>query len=96
MFFLLCLDFGKAFASVHRANLWYKLRRNGISDNMLKCVGEIYDEVKFCVKCGEHEVTVFIEQKRGARQGCSLTPYLLNIFTDDLIDYINKKTHMHQ
>jgi hypothetical protein len=42
------------------------------------------------VKCGEDEVTDFIEQKRGVRLGCSLSPYLFNIFIGDIMDYISK------
>jgi hypothetical protein len=86
------VDFEKALDSVHREALWCKLRRKGISDNMLKCIRDMYeyDGIKFCVKCGEDEVTGFIEQKRGVRQGCSFSQYLSNIFIDDIIDYISK------
>jgi hypothetical protein len=47
------VDFEKAFDSIHREALWYKLRRKGISDNMAKCIREMYDGIKFCMKCGE-------------------------------------------
>jgi hypothetical protein len=42
------------------------------------------------MKCGEDLVTDFIEQERGVRQECSLSPYFFNIFIDDIIDYISK------
>jgi hypothetical protein len=42
------VDFEKAFDSIQRAALWYKMRRNGISDNMVKCIREMYDGIKMC------------------------------------------------
>jgi hypothetical protein len=43
----------EAFGSVRREELLYKFRRKGISDYMVTCIKEIYDWIKFCVKCGE-------------------------------------------
>lgn len=57
---------------------------------MVKCITELYDGIKFCVKCEEDEMTNFIKRRRGARQGCSLSPYLFNIFMEYIIVYISK------
>jgi hypothetical protein len=57
------VDIGKALDLIHRETLWYKLRRKGISGNMVTC-NKMYDGIRFCVKCREDEVTGFIEQKR--------------------------------
>jgi hypothetical protein len=66
------------------------LRGKGISGNMGKCIEEMYDRIKFCVKCGEDEVIDFIEQGRRVRKGYGFSLYLFNIFMDDIIDYISK------
>jgi hypothetical protein len=67
------VDFEKAFESVHREDLWYKLRRTEISDNMVKCIKEMY-----------LTRLSFVEKRS------SLSPYLFNIFIDDIIDYVSK------
>jgi hypothetical protein len=57
---LVICRFEKASTSVHGEALWYKLRRKVMSDNMVKRIKEMYDGIKFRVKCGEDEVTDFI------------------------------------
>jgi hypothetical protein len=44
------------------------LRRKGLRGNMVKCIREVDDGIKICVKCGDDEVTDCIEQKRGVEE----------------------------
>jgi hypothetical protein len=48
-----CLvDLEKAFDSTDWEALWFKMRKKGVSDNMVECIKKMYDDTKFCVKCG--------------------------------------------
>jgi hypothetical protein len=42
------------------------------------------------VKCGGDEVRDIVEQRRAVKTGCSLSPYLFNIFIDDIMNYISE------
>jgi hypothetical protein len=83
------VDFKKAFDSIDRETLWFKMRRIGVGENMANCIKIMYECTKFCMKCGENKVTTFAPQTRGVRQGCSLSQYLFNIFINDNMEYIN-------
>jgi hypothetical protein len=74
-------DLEKAFDSIDREVLWFKMRNKSVSDNMVECIKKMYNDTKLCVKCSSNEVTDFVEQRRGVRQGCSLNPYLFNILS---------------
>jgi hypothetical protein len=70
--------------------LWFKMRRKGVSVDMFECIKRMYSGAKFCMKCRDDETTDFVEQRRGVTQGCSLSPYVFNIFIDNVIDCISK------
>jgi hypothetical protein len=54
------------------------MRRIGVSENMVNCIKIMYEGTKFCVKCGENEVTTFTPQTRGGGQtGVQFKPILV-------------------
>jgi hypothetical protein len=61
------VDFEKAFDSINREVLWFKMRTKGVSERMVSCLSNMYEEIKFCVRCGDNEVTNFVTQTKGVR-----------------------------
>jgi hypothetical protein len=49
--------FEKAFDSINREALWYKMRMKGTSYNMTSYIKSKYDNDQFCVTCRKNEVT---------------------------------------
>jgi DNA-directed RNA polymerase subunit M/transcription elongation factor TFIIS len=45
------------------------MRMIGGNENMANCVRMMYEGTKFCVKCGENEITTFAPQTRGLDRG---------------------------
>jgi hypothetical protein len=51
-----------------------------VSERVVSYLSNMYEGIKFCVRRGENEVTNFVTQTKGVRQGCDLSPYLFNIY----------------
>jgi hypothetical protein len=58
---------------------------------MVSNIEKMYQDIIFCVKCGENQRSSCAPQTKGLRQGCGLGPYLFNIFINDITDYIDKE-----
>ena len=73
------IDFSKAFNSVYRQGLWYKLIKIGCTGNMLRIIRSLYSKVRCSVR-GHHGMTEFFLTMLGLQQGAILSPYLFAFF----------------
>ena len=84
------VDYTKAFDSVWREALWYKLINNGIQGKILNVVTNLYAQVKSCVFLNGKKSDFFISA-RGVRQGENLSPLLFSLFVNDIEDEFLKQ-----
>ena len=77
------IDFKKAYDSVWREGLFYKLLLWGCGKSFLKCILDMYSSLRYSVKL-EDGTTPFFNSFIGVKQGCNLSPTLFNIFINDV------------
>ena len=82
------VDCRKAFDTVNRDCLWFKLMSLGIHGKILQAIQSLYVNVSCAVKVNEH-FTDFFPVKQGLKQGCGLSPALFSIYINDLAAEIN-------
>ena len=75
------VDLDKAYDSVSREKLWKVLDEYGVKGKLLRAVQALYVDGRARVKVGRMESELF-GVCRGVRQGCTLSPWLLNVFMD--------------
>ena len=67
------VDFQKAYDSVWRDGLMFKLAQCGINGHFLKSVNSMYKSSECCVRVGD-QITVFFENNIGVKQVEVLSP----------------------
>ena len=77
------VDFSKAFDSINRTALIYKLGTIGIKGNMLKLLINMYNSSDYIIK-SDGKYSSPINSKFGVKQGCNLSPLLFNLFVNDI------------
>ena len=77
------IDFSKAFPSINRTALVYKLGNMGIKGNMLKLFINMYSTADYIIK-SDGKFSVPIGSRFGVKQGCNLSPLLFNLFVNDI------------
>ena len=77
------IDFRKAFDYLNRDCLWFKLLKSGIRSDMYDIIKHMYEETTASVK---HQgiLSDIFECNLGVRQGESISPFLSNLFLNDL------------
>ena len=77
------IDYKRAFDSVYRNGLWYKLIKNGIDGKLFSIVRSIYADVKSCVR-NMNTLSDFFSSDVGWMQGEVISPFLFSLFINDL------------
>ena len=62
------IDYKKAFDSINRIALWYKLLNHNIDGNFLKVVHSMYNNAKSCIRQGTN-ISDYFYSNVGVRQG---------------------------
>ena len=75
------IDYSKAFDRVHHEQLINCLERIEIDGKDIRIITNLYWHQKAAIKI-DNELSPFTAIQRGVRQGCVLSPYLFNIYTE--------------
>ena len=78
------IDYSKAFDCVNHSKLWNTMQKMGAPEHIVNLLKELYYQqtAKVRTQCGDTE---WFSIGKGVRQGCILSPYLFNIYSEQII-----------
>ena len=79
--YLCFIDYSKAFDCVDHEKLWLTPREIGIPEHLINIMCSLYNRQEVTVKT-EKSNTEWFTIGKGVRQGCILSPYLFNTYTE--------------
>jgi hypothetical protein len=82
--FILFVDYEKSNYSLNRGKLW-KFLRDEEPTQLLKAIRNLYQNSKISIKYKDGQISEPINTNRGVRQGCGLSPDLLNTYINKAI-----------
>ena len=85
------IDYAKAFDRVKHSEVIASLEKVGIDGKDIQIIIELYWNQKAAIRVND-ELSEPAEIKRGVRQGCVLSPYLFNIYTEFIFRESNELT----
>ena len=78
------IDYAKAFDCVDHNQLWKILKEMGIPDHLICLLRNLYAGQETTVRTG-HGTTDWFQIGKGVRQGCILSPCLLNLYAEKVM-----------
>ena len=83
-FYILFVDFSKAYDSVNRSKLWQILIENGLKGKILDLLQSMHKDVLAAVKFDRNRITDYFKCMNGVKQGCVLSTLLFSIYLSKL------------
>ena len=80
-FYFCFIDYAKAFDCVDHNKLWEILKEGGIPDHLTCLLRNLYAGQEATIRTG-HRTTDWFQIGKGVRQGCILSPCLLNLYAE--------------
>ena len=84
------IDYQKAFDTIWRDGLWFKLVKEGIGGKFLNIIKNMYSKSKSCVLINGQK-SQFFSSQAGVRQGEILSPLLFAFYINDLEEFLKSK-----
>ena len=83
------MDIAKAYPSVWRKGMWYKLGKLGVRGKMWRVIRSFYAKCEVGVRVGGG-IDSWYEECVGLREGCVLSPLLFAIYINDLPEELER------
>ena len=75
------IDYTKAFGCVYHNKLWKILQEMGVPDHLICLLRNLYAGQEATVRT-KHGTTDWFQIRKGVRQGCTLSSFLFNLYTE--------------
>ncbi len=86
-YYMIFIDFQKAFDSVPHNLLLYTLLKHGIHGRIFTVIKSLYSKLKSSIRVKEG-VTECFDCTIGTRQGCMLSPFMFTLYMNELIEML--------
>ncbi|KAI5718650.1 hypothetical protein M8J77_024598 [Diaphorina citri] len=90
--YLSFVDLEKAFDNVNWSKMFELLKKIGINFKDRQIIHSLYKNEVGVIRSGEVQEEAVIQ--KGVRQGCSLSPYLFNVYVQEAINHIKEDTNV--
>ena len=84
------IDLKKAYDTVWRIGLFYKLLKQKTPNKIFSIIASMYSSTTFRIKFS-NGITELFHSERGVKQGDVLSPLLFNFYIDDLVKALNTR-----
>ena len=96
------IDYSKAFDCVEHRKMWSIMIEMGFSRHLVRLIESLYENQEAAVRV-DGEDSEWFNVGKGVRQGCILSPYLFNIYAENIMRnvrndeqrYISQDNQLH-